>query len=134
MRRSSKYHTTLVLFFVITMTYVKARALSLRERVREARVREIWSEMFGISPSPGLRPPSPGGRGRSPYTCDRNCEPQYLVLHFEVRVTNVRNHRGTETQRQSGTQSRSFLPRVPLCLCVSVPPWFLTYLTVFAKT
>src|SRR5262245_7102115 len=34
--------------------------------------------MFGIPPSPGLRPPSPGGRGRSPCICWRNCEPQRL--------------------------------------------------------
>src|SRR5262245_17427981 len=46
-----------------------AGALSLRERVREARVRVSI-------PSPGLRPPSPGGRGRSPHTYHRNCESQ----------------------------------------------------------
>src|SRR5262245_25433276 len=53
------------------MTYVKAGALSLRERVREARVRVSI-------PSPGLRPPSPGGRGRSLYTHLLNCHTDIL--------------------------------------------------------
>src|SRR5262245_15660823 len=35
-----------------------------------------------IQPSPGLRPPSPGGRGRAPCTCHRNCEPQQPFSTF----------------------------------------------------
>src|SRR5262245_56128219 len=44
--------------FVSTMTHVKAGAFSLRERVREARVRVV-RRMFGIRPHPAFGHPLP---------------------------------------------------------------------------
>jgi hypothetical protein len=41
----------------------------------------------------------------------------------------------TKTQRHKGRAAHEscFLDPKPLCLCVSVSLWFLTYVTVFAK-
>src|SRR5262245_14566506 len=66
--------------------YAQAKALSLRERVREARVRVVRRKIR-ILPSPGLRPPSPGRRGPLPAlagTCHRNC--RYFLTSAKIRA------------------------------------------------
>ena len=53
------------LFVFVMMTYVRSRGpLPPGEGARSAGEGDP-TEIFGL-PSPGLRPPSPGGRGRTP--------------------------------------------------------------------
>ena len=59
----------------------KASALSLRERVAEGRVRVYRTILFGL-PSPALRAPSPGGRGRLPLQIRHRYKDTFFPIHL----------------------------------------------------